>query len=265
MAHRVQSLIESIHADGSCPRLQVDLTCDGIVCPDFVCEKWGEELVIDLDPSYPLDLEFTATGVDVDLSFGGYVTRCTFPYAAIYMVADRATGRGILIDENMPESVRRRRQPSRAPDVEAEKRAAMEKLAREARSKRGPGSSRRRKRRRPGDEATETSVEQVEAAASDAPPPEAPPKIGLAVVRPAEPEAEPEPEPEPETAPAAIESPTPIESAAEPEPAPQPQPVSGSEARNLDSVDPPADDPPRPSDQEALRRRSVFKVIDGGK
>ncbi len=267
MAHRVQSLIESIHADDSCPRLQVDLTSDGIVCPDFVCEKWGEELVIDLDPSYPLDLEFTATGIDVDLSFGGYVTRCTFPYAAIYMVADRATGRGILIDENMPESVRRRRQPqpSRAPDVEAEKRAAMEKLAREARSKRGPGSSRRRKRRKPGDKVEETSVEQVETAASDTPEEEAPPKIGLAVVRPVEPETETEPKAETETEPpAALESPTPLTVPDEPEPAPQPQPATGSEARNLDAMDPP-DEPPRPSDQEALRRRSVFKVIDGGK
>ncbi len=272
MAHRVQSLIESIHADGSCPRLQVDLTCDGIVCPDFVCEKWGEELVIDLDPSYPLDLVFTATGVDVDLSFGGYVTRCTFPYAAIYMVADRATGRGILIDENMPESVRRRRQPSRAPNVEAEKNAALAKLAREARSKRGPGETRRRRRRKGGDKAAEqvadtgadTGADEADKAdkAADAPKPESTPRIGLSVVHAAPEEPEQEQEPASEDA---EEAETVSEPEPEPEPAPEPRPATGSEARNLDSFDPPSDPPARASDTEALRRRSVFKVIDGGK
>lgn len=266
MAHRVQSLIESIHADGSCPRLQVDLTSDGIVCPDFVCEKWGEELVIDLDPSYPLDLAFTATGVDVDLSFGGYVTRCTFPYAAIYMVADRATGRGILIDENMPESVRRRRQPSRAPNVEAEKDAALAKLAREARSKRGPGETRRRRRRKGTEQVAEQVEEQVADTSgadeadktADAPKPESAPKIGLSVVHAAPEDPEEEQEPASEDAEEA-------ETSAEPEPAPERRPATGSEARNLDSFDPPTETPARPSDTEALRRRSVFKVIDGGK
>ena len=29
---------------------------DGVVCPDFIREQWRERLIIDLDPSYPLDL-----------------------------------------------------------------------------------------------------------------------------------------------------------------------------------------------------------------
>ena len=98
-------MVESLHADGACPRIHVDLTCEGIVCPDFVCEQWKEELVIDLDPSYPLNLAFTEEGIEADLSFGGFVTRCTVPFHSIYMVADRDTGRGFVIDENMPDSV----------------------------------------------------------------------------------------------------------------------------------------------------------------
>jgi hypothetical protein len=39
------------------------------------------------------------------------VTRCTFPWKAIYVVADRASGKGIVLDQNMPESVRRSRTP----------------------------------------------------------------------------------------------------------------------------------------------------------
>ncbi|MBK8263677.1 MAG: hypothetical protein IPK80_20360 [Nannocystis sp.] len=130
MENRVRRLIEAIHQKGSCPRLQVDLTREGIVCPDFVCEKWGERLIIDLDPSYPLDLRFTATGLDVDLSFGGYVTRCTFPYAAIYMIVDRGAGQQVFFEENAPASVRREMgltlAPQRDPATSSRERAAGE-------------------------------------------------------------------------------------------------------------------------------------------
>jgi stringent starvation protein B len=109
MVHPVQSVVESLYAAGRCPRLHVNATCEGVVCPDFIREQWQERLIIDLDASYPLDLSFTEDGIGADLSFGGYVTRCIFPWRAVYVVADRATGRGIVLDQNMPESVRRSR------------------------------------------------------------------------------------------------------------------------------------------------------------
>jgi len=109
MVHPVQSVVESLYAAGRCPRLHVNASCEGVVCPDFIREQWQERLIIDLDSSYPLDLTFAEDGIGADLSFGGYVTRCTFPWKAIYVVADRATGRGIVLDQNMPESVKRSR------------------------------------------------------------------------------------------------------------------------------------------------------------
>jgi stringent starvation protein B len=109
VVHPVQSVIESLYAAGRCPRLHVNAMFDGVVCPDFIREQWRERLIIDLDPSYPLDLTFEEEVLAADLSFGGYVTRCTFPYGAVYVVADRSTGRGIVLDQNMPESVKRSR------------------------------------------------------------------------------------------------------------------------------------------------------------
>lgn len=109
VVHPVQSVIESLQAAGRCPRLHVNAMFDGVVCPDFIRDQWRERLIIDLDPSYPLDLTFLEEGLSADLSFGGYVTRCTFPYGAVYVVADRSTGRGIVLDQNMPESVKRNR------------------------------------------------------------------------------------------------------------------------------------------------------------
>ena len=120
MVHPVQSVIESLNAAGRCPRLHVNADFDGVECPDFVREKWRERLVIDLDPSYPLDLQFADEGLEVNLSFGGHVSRCVFPWGAIYVVADRNTGRGVVLDQNVPESVRQaqkaRPTPERAPD-----------------------------------------------------------------------------------------------------------------------------------------------------
>ena len=110
MAHPVQSVVESLYASGRCPRLHVNASLEGVVCPDFIREQWQERLIIDLDASYPLDLSFDEHGLGADLSFGGYVTRCSFPWTAIYVVADRATGRGIVLEQNMPESVRKSRQ-----------------------------------------------------------------------------------------------------------------------------------------------------------
>jgi stringent starvation protein B len=104
-------VVESLYAAGRCPRLHVNATCEGVVCPDHIREQWRERLIIDLDASYPLDLTFAEEGIGADLSFGGHVTRCTFPWKAIYVVADRASGKGIVLDQNMPESVRRSRTP----------------------------------------------------------------------------------------------------------------------------------------------------------
>lgn len=109
VVHPVQSVIESLQAAGRCPRLHVNAVFEGVVCPDFIRDQWRERLIIDLDPSYPLDLTFLEEGLSADLSFGGYVTRCSFPYGAVYVVADRSTGRGIVLDQNMPDSVKRSR------------------------------------------------------------------------------------------------------------------------------------------------------------
>ncbi len=137
----IQDAIESLHRAGRCPRLHIDVTHEDAVCPDFVSEKWGQRLIIDLDPSYPLELEFTPVGVEANLSFGGYVTRCTFPWLAIYVVADRDKGRGQVFASHIPAALRQDYglPPTAAVDPE------LTKVQDDARAKK---SSRRRKRRR---------------------------------------------------------------------------------------------------------------------
>jgi len=116
MYHQVQKVVESLYAAGRCPRLHVNALLEGVVCPDEIRARWRERLILDLDANYPLDLNYDETGVSADLSFGGIVTRCVFPWAAVYVVADRATGRGIVLDQHLPDSVRRASQlPTTGP------------------------------------------------------------------------------------------------------------------------------------------------------
>ena len=139
MIHPARRMVESLHDKGACPRIQVDVTREGVVCPDFVREQWKEQLVIDLDPSYPLNLAFTSVGIEADISFDGFVTRCTFPFDAIYVVVDREKGKGIVLEENMPESIRKKRQAASKPRREADQRAGG-KRERQSRRRRRPQS-----------------------------------------------------------------------------------------------------------------------------
>ncbi len=252
MEHPIQRLVESIHRDGSCPRLQVDLTRPGIVCPDFVCEKWGEKLIIDLDPSYPLDLRFTATGIDVDLSFGGYVSRCTFPYAAIYMVADRATGKGMLFEENAPESARPKRRPApalaieRGESSEAKRSSESRKKETTKRRSRGAGESRRRRRRGKGADESTGSETQVRAEES-----KEPKRLGLVALRP----VEDEPAELPPSLGVAKPEPAGAKSKVETEKEPKPEKQKEKEKQKKEEK----------TESSTERRRSMFRVIDGGK
>lgn len=116
MYHPVQKVVESLYAAGRCPRLHVNAMNEGVVCPDEIRARWRERLILDLDATYPLDLQYDEVGLSADLSFGGVVSRCVFPWPAIYVVADRASGRGIVLDEHLPESVRRASQmPTTGP------------------------------------------------------------------------------------------------------------------------------------------------------
>jgi stringent starvation protein B len=162
VVHPVQSVIESLYAAGRCPRLHVNALFDGVGCPDFIREQWRERLIIDLDPSYPLDLTFETEGLAADLSFGGYVTRCSFPYGAVYVVADRSTGRGIVLDQNMPESVKRTRY-GRTPGMQQGK-PSLRSVAGETAASDAPAATTAPAEEKPENKADEEQVQKRRAA-----------------------------------------------------------------------------------------------------
>lgn len=100
--HPIQAAIEDVYAAGHTPRLQIDARRRDVTVPDFIRRTWQARLVIDLDPSYPLDLEYAADGISVDLAFQGQVSRCKLAWAAVYAVIDRTTGRGIVVEAHLP-------------------------------------------------------------------------------------------------------------------------------------------------------------------
>lgn len=100
--HPIQVAIDDVYAAEHTPRLQIDARRSDVEVPDSVRRTWQARLVIDLDPSYPLELEYDEQGVSVDLAFQGQVTRCRFGWGAIYAVIDRSTGRGIVVEAHLP-------------------------------------------------------------------------------------------------------------------------------------------------------------------
>lgn len=100
--HPIHAAIDDIWSAGHTPRIQVDARREDVVVPESVKTKWGSRLVLDLDASWPLNLEAGEAGLEVDLAFQGHVTRCTLPWESIYVVLDRSTGRGIVIESHMP-------------------------------------------------------------------------------------------------------------------------------------------------------------------
>jgi stringent starvation protein B len=100
--HPIQAAIEDIWNAGHTPRIQLDARRPDVVVPESVRTKWGARLVLDLDASWPLELETSEEGLEVSLAFQGVVTRCTLPWESIYVVLDRSTGRGIVIESHMP-------------------------------------------------------------------------------------------------------------------------------------------------------------------
>lgn len=229
----IQTTIESLHTKQRCPRLHVDTTRPGIVCPDFVRERWKEQLVIDLDPQYPLELEFTEVGVEANLSFGGFVTRCVFPWEAVYVVVDRDTGRGLVIESIVPPAVRARqaaaaRQP---PPPAKPKLAVASEVAPEPTPLAKPKAAEERKshrhRRKKGDATLEAGEDTAAEAASDAEASEATAKVDV----PAQTEA-----------PEQVDAPVKVEQAAQ--------------------VEAPAKTDASTREDEAKRRRAAFRVVE---
>lgn len=97
--------IREIWIQEGIPRIVVDAKHEGVLVPGHVRDRWGHQLVIDLDPRYPLRLEVSYEGCAVDLSFGGEVSRCVFAWPAIYTVQNRGSGDAVVIEARVPKEI----------------------------------------------------------------------------------------------------------------------------------------------------------------
>lgn len=100
----IHRTIESIYAKGETPQLVINGLHPKVIVPDFVREQHGAKLVIYLAAADPLDLVYTDSCLAADLSFGGHVARCTFPWASIYSVMTRGKQGGVVFMENVPDA-----------------------------------------------------------------------------------------------------------------------------------------------------------------
>jgi stringent starvation protein B len=105
--HPIAQVIEQFYQAEQCPRVVVNSELAGTIVPEHVRAQFGQSLPIDLDPAYPLDLVYEKEGIRVSLAFSGTVMRCFLPWEAIYIIVDRATRRGALISNHVPEELRK--------------------------------------------------------------------------------------------------------------------------------------------------------------
>ena len=222
--HPIQAAIDDIWNAGHTPRLQIDARRDDVVVPDSVRSKWGARLVLDLDASWPLNLEMDESGVAVDLAFQGVVTRCTLPWASIYVVLDRSTGRGIVIESHLPTDG-----AGEAPQP-APRRAALRSVPAAERDALPSVPASEAEERAPREQPTAPSQERTPARAERA----------VRAASPMKPAPGKPSDAEPTIVPSAISSAS-------------DEPASGARSGGDAS-----------SEEEARRRRSRFKVIDGG-
>lgn len=100
--HPMKQILDNIWNAGHTPKLLIDATHDDVVFPDYVKDRWGNKMPIDLDAQNPLNIVFDEVGIHADLAFDGHVARCTMPWKRIYAVIDRDTGKGLFISEHAP-------------------------------------------------------------------------------------------------------------------------------------------------------------------
>ncbi len=96
-----RSILDLTHK-GKSARLVVDATLDGVEIPDHVRDEWGARLFIDLNPAWPLNLDFDEQAIYADLGFQGVLMRCRLPFRAVWAVMDLAKGAGFVFKEHVP-------------------------------------------------------------------------------------------------------------------------------------------------------------------
>lgn len=99
--HAVHAIIEQIYLRGV-PRVVVNATAPDVVVPEYLRKLHGEELALDLDPNYPMELEYTKEGLHATLSFHPTVTRCFLPWRSIWMIYVRGTPEAVLVPSHAP-------------------------------------------------------------------------------------------------------------------------------------------------------------------
>lgn len=100
--HPMKKVLDTIWNAGHTPKLLVDATYDDVEIPDYVKKRWGARLPLDLNASYPLNVDFTEQDIQVDLAFNGHVARCIVPWKRIYAIIDCESGQGITVPSHAP-------------------------------------------------------------------------------------------------------------------------------------------------------------------
>jgi len=98
----IQRSIQDLLRRGRNAHVLVDATRDGVEVPDHVREQWKQRLMLDLNPDWPMGLDFDEQAFYADLGFQGVLMRCRIPFRAVWAVMDTKDGNGFVFHSNLP-------------------------------------------------------------------------------------------------------------------------------------------------------------------
>lgn len=95
MARSLREVIESLLRSGRCPRIEIDLSEQGVVCPDVVRAQHGPRLVIDFAAEVTNELTLGESSIVIGVRVDGGTGSeqrfecCQFPWAAVREIVER--------------------------------------------------------------------------------------------------------------------------------------------------------------------------------
>lgn len=84
---QIAQLFDRLQTMGAVPRLIIDSTVPGVICPTYIKSRYQQRLVIDLYPEDRASTFVDKIGVHADLQFDGTPHRCTFPLNSLRHIA----------------------------------------------------------------------------------------------------------------------------------------------------------------------------------
>lgn len=98
--HGIPHLLDELWNAGRTPRLYIDGRHNDVEFFEDIKKRYDARLLIDLKANDPLNLEYTARDLRVDLTSSGRLIRAVFPWIRIYLIGPNDSNAVMQVGES---------------------------------------------------------------------------------------------------------------------------------------------------------------------